>query len=141
MSLVTSVIIICPIDSEYVYPTEFKWIDKVNDWLKLNYSYASEGCNLFRNILDIESISSITAGTKHPESCVYIGGFNYFHDKDFSDFFRELQWPNANLLIRNENWDDSPHLPVPFVEKEDYLYTNLENIPFTIKDTLIRLKK
>jgi len=133
MSVVTSIIIICPTHCEHIYPTKNKWIDKVNGWMKENYSYAQEGCTLFTNLTDIDSISNLTAGTKHPESCVYIGGFNYFPDKDFSNFFKSLKWPKANLLIRNENWEESSHLNIPKLVEEDYLYTPLSE-PQTKQD-------
>ena len=135
MSYVTSVVIICPTHCEHIYGTKDKWIAKVNGWLKENYSYAQEGCALFENITDNINTPPC-AGTKHPQSCVYIGGFNYFPDAEFSEFFKTLKWPKANLLIRNEDWDDSPHLAVPKLTDEDYLYTPLEYLDKNTPDVV-----
>jgi len=122
MSLVTSVVITCPTSSQYIIGTRNQWINLVNDWLKENYD---RDCSLFVNVLDKYEIPGV-AGNKHPQSCLYIGGFNFFPNKDFAEFFNSLGWENALLLIRSENWDSKPHLVFPILTEIDYRYTEVE---------------
>jgi len=94
MSMVTGLILVVDIcdGEEYEYePSPF--INKINAWLKK------------REFGPLADQSNNASGTKHPQNCIFFGGYNYFPEDDFAKVFLSIAWEmpeNAVLIMQPE---------------------------------------
>lgn len=91
MGHVTGLVLVCSAADE---GTNF---DGINTWLTERK---------FAALVELANRNAV--GSKHPEICVYVAGYNYFPDHEFVAFFRSLRWyvPDRCVLVLTPEGDD-----------------------------------
>ena len=99
MSVVTGLVLMCSLadgecDGDEGLPSEN--IANLNRWL------AARG---FQPLLNV---SSESGGSKHPQCCVFVCGYNYFPEIDFVKFVQSLEWRDRDNLVLAMQPEDGP---------------------------------
>lgn len=67
----------------------------VDEWLRSEEQFAYG---------PLERVEQHAGGTKHPQTYIAIGGYNYFREDEFAAYVMSLPWPSGmHLMMRSEN--------------------------------------
>ncbi|MCU1301762.1 MAG: hypothetical protein JWQ87_2046 [Candidatus Sulfotelmatobacter sp.] len=63
---------------------------------------------------ELNPVDECGGGSKHPQMYIFVGGYNYFPNDKFLDFFKALTWAwpeNAVLLLKPEEGPTAIYRP------------------------------